>query len=290
MQIQPDVIDGLIAKGDNHYHSTGFSSRALHIYPKSTQGDRNKPFIEIRTDDIEPYHARVRELLAQYTGPTIPAPGLVTLSKAASESLVHFSRLTEKELGEGGRFRHMRGFGSKIVENTARIAAILHSMEKLEGPITVEVMRNAIKLAAWFLNQYRMRFCPHSQLELDMIALEDFITDKIAPRFAKERSVPGPYLCKYAPRPLRQVDRLWEALKALEACGKLEVCGSKGHSWWVHLASWFPPSPLASPVNIPDYPVRITKFDKNSAFYPLPKPEPDIPVNGYELWPGVFLK
>ena len=288
MQIQPGIIDGLIAKGDNHYHLAGFSSRALHIYPKSTQGDRNKPFVETRTDDIEPYHARVQELLVQYTGPTIPTPGLVTLSKAASELLVYFSRLTEKELGEGGRFRHMRGFGSKIVENAARIAAILHSMEKLEGPITVEVMRNAIKLAAWFLNQYRMRFCPHSQLELDMIALEDFITDKIAPRFAKERSVPGPYLCRYCPRQLRQVDRLWETLKALEANEKLKVWGNKGHNWYVHLESWFPPPPFARPANPTGYSVGITKFDKDAVFYPSPKP--DIPVNGYELWPGVFLE
>ena len=290
MQIQPDIMDGLIAKGDNHYHLTGYSSRALHVCAKSTQGERDNPFIEILIKDIEPYHARVRELLARYAKPTIPSPALLTLSKPAAELLVYFSRLREKELGEGGRFRHMRGFASKIVENTARIAAILHSMEKMEGPITVEVMRNAIKLAAWFLNQYRMRFCPQSQLELDMMTLEDFITDKVAPRFEKQRSVPGPYLCRYAPRQLRQVDRLWEALKGLEACDKLKVWGNKGHSWWVYLASWFPPPPLASPVDPFEYPARITKFDKFSAIYALPVLEPNIPANGYELWPGIFLK
>ena len=195
------------------------------------------------------------------------------------------------ELRESGRFFHMRPFASKITENTARIAAILHTLEKMEGPVTVEVMRNAIKFAAWFLNQYRMRFCPKSQLELDMISLEDFITDKIAPRFAKERSVAGPYLCRYAPRQLRQVDRIWNALKGLEACDKLKVCGNKGNLWWVHLASWFPPPPHANPMIYPDYPVLITKFDKSSVTYPEqnPEPEPDIPANSYELWPGIFL-
>ena len=291
MQIQPNIMDGLIAKGDNQYHTTGYSSRALHVYAKSTQGERIKQFVEDRTENIEEFHVRMQDFLARYAGPTIPCPSVVTLSKAASELLVYFSRQVEVELREGGRFRQMRSFASKIAENAARIAAILHTLEKMEGPITVDVMRNAIKLAAWFLNQYRMRFCPRSQLELDMISLSDFITDKIAPRFVKERSVPGPYLCRYAPRHLRQVDHIWEVLKALEACDKLKVCGNKGSMWWVHLASWFPPPPLASPVNHPDYPVKITKFDENAVYYapPEPEPEPDTSANGYELWPGVFL-
>ncbi len=289
MQIQPDIMDGLVAEGGNHYHATGYSSRALHICAKSTQGERGKQFIEVRDEDIEPFHARVRELLQEYAGPTIPTPALVTLSSAASELLVSFARLREKELREGGRFFHMRGFASKIVENTARIAAILHSMEKMKGPITVEVMRNAIKLAAWFLNQHRMRFCPLSQLELDMITLEEFITDKIAPRFAKERSVPGPYLCRYAPRHLRQIDRLWEVLKEMEKKGKVKVWGNKGHAWHVHLADWFPPPPIPTFPTDERTAAAASRWE-TTRYHPAAPTPPDVTNTGYELWPGVYLE
>jgi hypothetical protein len=278
----------------NLYHATGYSSRALHVRAKSTQGTRNKKFVEIRKEEILPYHSRMTELLVMYAGPAIPLPKALPLSKAASELLVWFDGEKEKELGEGGRFFHMRGAASKITENCARIAAILHTMEKMDGPITVDVLRNAIKLAAWFLNQYRLRFCPRSQLELDMVDLEEFITDKVAPRFAKERSVPGPYLCRYAPRHLRPVDRLWGVVKALESRGKVRVFGQKGGSWHVHLVDWFPPPPVPTPTPaVSETRTRHIEDRWNRPRY-TPKPieplEPLVPLGGYELWPGVYLK
>lgn len=287
-QIQPGIMDGYIDKGDNHYHATGYSSRAFHVCAKSTQGTRNKKFVEVREEDIGAYHARVKEFLNQYRGPAIPIPELLTLSPATSELLGWFDEVKEKELLEGGRFFHMRGAASKIVENAARLAAILHAMEKIDGPIPVHVMRNAIKLAAWLLNQYRLRFCPKSQLELDMISLEEFITDRIAPRFAKEKSVPGPYLCRFAPRQLRQVDRLWEALKGLESRDKVKVWGDKGRSWNVQLVDWFPQPLVATQLVNDPLQIRSSRWDKPS--YPPDSPKPEVPNNGYELWPGVYLR
>ncbi len=288
IQSQPGVTDDFLERQGEAFHASGFSSRILYARPKSTQGERLEEFIDIRMEVIEPYHARLLELFSLYEGSTVPTQEELTLSKPASELLACYSREVEKELGKGGRFFHMQGAASKSAENVARIAANLHVMEKKQGPISVEVMRNAIKLGAWFLNQFRMRFCPRSQLELDMITLDEFITDKIAPRFAKQRSVPGPYLCRYAPRHLRQIDRLWEALKGLEQRDQLKVWGDKGRSWHVHLADWFPPPPVANPP--PNY-----QPAPESSRWARPKrvpdlPKPDVAADGYELWPGVYLK
>lgn len=289
MQIQPDIMDVLIERADNLYHATGFSSRALHVRAKSTQGTRNKKFVELRKEEIQPYHSRVKELLGAYAGPVIPLPEAILLSKAASELLVWFDGEKEKELGEGGRFFHMRGAASKITENCARIAAILHTMEKRDGLIGVDVLSNAIKLAAWFLNQYRMRFCPLSQLELDMIELDDFITDKVAPRFSKEKAVPGPYLCRRGPLRLRPVERMWGVVKALEARGKVRVWGQKGGAWSVQLIDWFPLGPNST-VNIcADSRTIVDNWERRLVRQPTPPSSP-IPSEGYELWPGLFLQ
>lgn len=288
MQIQPDIMDVLIERADNLYHATGFSSRALHVRAKSTQGTRNKKFVELRKEDIQPYNSRVKELLGAYAGPVIPLPKAVSLTKAASELLVWFDGEKEKELGEGGRFFYMRGAASKITENCARIAAILHTMEKMDGPITVEVLTNAIKLSAWFLNQYRLRFCPRSQLEMDTDDLDDFLTEKVAPRFAKQMSVPGPYLCRHAPRHLRQVDRLWEAVSTLEKKGKVKIYGAKGKSWHVHLTDWFPPAPsISSEMSASSNAIASRWENRVHRFIP---PEPEVQDRGYELWPDAYLK
>lgn len=292
IQVQPIIFEQYLERRGKDIHGSGFSSRFFYAYPKSRQGERLQQFVDIPSEGIEDYHARVRELLGRCVGPVPPEHRVLTLSKAASEQLRWFSREIEKELREGGRFCKMRGAASKSSENCARLAAILHTMEKLNGPISAEVLRNAIKLSAWFLNQYRMRFCPRTQLELDMIELEDHITDKIAPRAKqlKHRSVPGTYLCRYGPRRLRQVDRLWEVLKALESRGKVKVWGERGTSWSVHLIDWFPDAPGESPKRNETM-AHSFCFSRWGTLPDQPTPPiAEVKIEGYELWPGVFLE
>lgn len=290
IQVQPSIMDDFLERRGKQFHGSGFSSRGLYAHPKSRQGERLQQYIDIPAEAIEVYQERIRELLSRSAGPLPPEPAILELSPAASDLLKWFSREIEKELKNGGRFSLMRGAASKITENCVRLAATLHMMEGLNGPITVEVLRNAIKLSAWFLNQYRMRFCPRSQLELDMIELEDNITEKIAPRFAKQTSVPGTYICRYGPRRLRQVDRLWEVLKALESRGKVKVWGDRGTPWSVQLTDWIPRAPVQVPRgnDTMAQSFRFLRFDKQPD-QPVP-PVLEVKIDGYELWPGVFLE
>ncbi|MDI1240029.1 MAG: YfjI family protein [Polaromonas sp.] len=288
-QVQPDILNEALKSHGTRFHSSGLSSRCLFVSPASEQGNRFPTFEEVDPGDIEPYYKRIHELLDRCAGPIPPEPGEVGLSKAAADLLTWFQYEIEKELGEGKRFFAMRGPASKITENCVRLAAILHTMEKRDGLIGVDVLRNAIKLAAWFLNQYRMRFCPLSQLELDMIALDDFITDKVAPRFSKDKTVPGPYLCRHGPHRLRPVERMWGVVKALEARGKVRVWGQKGGAWHVDLVDWFPLGPNAT-ANIGDASRTIVdNWERRLVRQPTPPSSP-IPSEGYELWPGLFLQ
>lgn len=290
IQVQPSIFEDFLERSGAQFHGSGFSSRCLYVRAKPREIKESPQYIDISAEDIENYNSRIREFLNQYAGAFPPQPELLTLSKSASELLAWFSQKVDKESLDGGRFAMMRGAAAKSAENCVRLAVTLHTIEKLRGPISVEVLKNAIRLSAWFLNQHRMRFCPKSQLELDMIELEEFITDKIAPRFAKERSVPGPYLSRRVPRPLRQVDRLWSVLKALESRGKVRVWGHKGGAWHVHLADWFPPPPAEAPKR--DQSMRPV-FSNRWTTTPRPLEPPlqtEIVRDGYELWPDCYLE
>ena len=123
-----------------------------------------------------------------------------------------------------------------------------------------------------------------------MIELEENITEKIAPRFAKQTSVPGTYLCRYGPRRLRQVDRLWEVLKALESRGKVKVWGDRGTPWCVHLIDWIPRAPVDTSKRNES---MTSAFGLSPRWAKVPDQRPlnpEVKADGYELWPGVFLK
>ena len=292
IQTQPTILDLLLKRQGAQLDGSGFFSRCLFVRAKSQQGKRLRRYVDIPKSEIEIYDARIRELLNRHAKSLPPQPTALTLSKNASDLLSQFSRDIETQLGDGGRFEMMRGAASKAAENSVRLAAVLHTVENLPGPISADTLRNGIKLSAWFLNQYRMRFCPRSQSELDMIELEEFIANKVVSRFEKEKSVPGPYLCRVVPKHLRPVDRLWEVLKNLEIRGKVKLWGQKGSSWSVQLLAWFP-------LQV-QQPRSVASLDESgrwsSSHWRGPRTSPVTPEHtetrplGHELWPEVYLE
>lgn len=283
LQVQPGVSSDFLDSPRSQVHATGFSSRCFFVRPESLQGTRLHRFIDIPSDGMEAFDEAIRSLLKRYEGPEPPQPVSVDLGEAATELLAWFQEKVEIELGDGRRFCMMRGNASKSVEQCSRLAAVMHGLEGYAGPISVDVMRGAIQLTAWFLNQYRMRFCPLSQPELDALELEDCIS-RHAHKFKKTQSVAGPELCRLAPRRLRQVEALKATLRTLEAQGKLKIWD--GHSWHVSLTWWFPPQ---------DPPWKQVE-ESRSIFALRWRQQPpaatsrEIPVEtGHVLWPGVIL-
>jgi hypothetical protein len=287
IQIQPGLLEDFIRGSGKQFHASGFSSRVLYARPPSTQGTRRHRFIDIGTEGIERFQDAMRALAKEYEGTEPPSPEPVALTERASDLLKWFADKVEGELGENGRFRLMRGLASKIPEICARAAGIMQRTERYIGPISVEVIRGAIRIGAWHLNQHRMRFCPYSQDELDAMALDEFITRKVATRVIKTKVLEGPWLCRFGPSALRDAETMWRAAKMLESQGKLKVWGALGKSWSVHLNDWFP-APHLTPQDEP-------RERMSNAFarwrdpprMPTPAQEPEEP--GYVLWPGVRL-
>lgn len=298
IQGQPEITDGYQKEKGRKLHASGFWSRFNYVRPESMVGNKSDKPIERRNELIEPYYARLRALLSSYEGPDIPQQEELCLTEAARQELARYRLMADKASGEGGHFERMGGAALKSPEHAARFAAVLHIINGNEGPIDLDTIKNGIKIAAWFLNQHRLHLLLPSQLELDAVELEQWISQNIVPR-CKGSAVDGPQLSRVVPRRFRGIDPLWEVLKLLEADGKVKISGSKGHPWNVELTYWFPKAPL-DPKTAVDISGNLKPGLRWSTFSPedqlairefmnprAPTPSADL---GYCLWPGAYLE
>lgn len=286
IQVQPGVLSHFLAGHGKLTHQSGNSSRWLYANPPSTQGQRHRRFIDLPTGAGQVFDQRVRDLLQQYTAGEPPLRNVKCFSSAAEDLLAWFSDAIELELPDGRWFALMRGAASKATEVCARLSAVIHEFEGLDGEIGVDVARGAIMIVAWHLNQYRQRFAARTQDEIDSLDLEDCITRHV--HRWKNAYVPGPVLCRFAPRRMRQRDKLRKVLATLQAEGKVKVFDSVGHpEWYVQLKYWAP-SPPPPPAS---YNTMTSTFGAGRQYGPVPEPPPapQPRPDGHELWPGVFL-
>lgn len=290
IQIQPGVFSRLLKRKPNLYE-TGFFNRFMLVNAKSSQGTRLSTSDEVQKERIDRYYEVQRAALTQYRGKLMPTAQDVKLSPNALTELAEFNKSVERALKPGSHFSAMRGAASKAAEMCIKLSGILYIMEEMEGDLPVEVVRNAIRITAWFLNQHRLFFHPLSEFEQDMVNVEEFFERQAA---KGNYHLNGAWLSRYiTPKPIRFVGRLQPAIKALEAQGKVKVYeGSRG-SWDVHLVSWDqkspqnasrPPPPEDSATNS----LLMTRFEEKRGHKPPPIPDRP-PYNGSELWPGVFL-
>ena len=142
---QPEVLRGL-ASGKG-FRGRGLLARPLYMLPPSPLGHRTlqaEPINEFLRDD---YSMMLTELL------NIPQPEdnpqVITLSSGAYSVWKSFQMEVEIELRPGGKFEHIKDWGSKLPGAAARIAGLFHCVEKrAAGEISTEVMTMALYLAA----------------------------------------------------------------------------------------------------------------------------------------------
>lgn len=294
LQVHPEGFSRFLAGRGKDTHSSGNSSRWIYAYPESAMGGRAGYYADPSEEDRDAYNARIRELLTQYDGPDRPKRRIVSLTEGAQQLLQWFSDAVEEELGKSGRFELMQGVAAKAAENCARLAAVMHEFEgNSSSGIGVQVTKGAIMLIAWHLNQYRMRFAPRSQREIDIAEVEECIT-RHAYKWKADRRVSSTDLCPLVPLRLRKVKDLRPVMELLEADGKVTIRDNlRGGGWVVELDYWFPITdvngrPRAHPTAFPHGDWRLHAVTQGQQ-EPLAAPEPEPPVPGYALWPGVFL-
>lgn len=150
VMIQPAVLVA-IAKNPA-FRGRGLLDRFQYSQPPSNVGYRRVDAPPVPEGVQSAYEDTVRSLATTLAGWEDPA--VLKLSDDAVEVLLDHARDIEPQLQLGGRLGHVRGWGSKLVGATARIAGLLHLGADPENAwrqqVPVEIVINAITITNYF--------------------------------------------------------------------------------------------------------------------------------------------
>lgn len=222
LMAQPQVVKDFLGNKGSSARGNGFLARCLICFPTSTQGTRfEQSLLARQTPNLDAFREQMRELL----GSAIDADGRLTneaetlyFSTAAQAVCLDFGNWVEGQLGFCGYYSDIRDAASKIVENMARIAAVMQRFTGQSCLIQVDTVNSAIAIAGWYLNQFKNLFGNNmamSQEEMELQILADWFR-KRANQYG-QYEIPKSIVLRYGPNHLRSKAALDPVLMNLVA-------------------------------------------------------------------------
>lgn len=183
LQIQEPTLRTFFDGSRGLARGTGFLARFLVCWPTSTQGGRMFTEAPECWPALSAFHRHVEALLntpAPLDDDGALKPAMLTLSPEAKAVWVAYHDTIEVQLREGGDLADVRDVASKTADNAARLAALLHVVERgTGGQIQADTMTAAARIAAWHLSEAQRFFgeiaLPEQQA--DALRLERFLID-----------------------------------------------------------------------------------------------------------------
>lgn len=126
LMAQPSVVSRFMGKRGEEARGTGFLARFLVVKPRAMAGQRTDQKLTELPRRMA-FNARIRERL---DSAVLPERQLLSFSEQAKDLWFQYSRYLEKQMQENGLYHYLKDHASKLLENTSRIAAILHAFER----------------------------------------------------------------------------------------------------------------------------------------------------------------
>ena len=227
LQIQPTALNEFLDKNGTLARGNGFLARFLVTWPESTQGSRLMTDPPDNWPGLSAFSLRVRELLNEPL-PFIPEGGikpfLLHFDPKASQVWRECHDAIERQLGPGKPLSDIKDVASKVADNVARIATLIHVFQYgPNGAVGPESVTAAFEIANWHTNEAR-RFLGEFSLppEFSNAALLD---DWLCRRCRSEgiREVAKREVLQYGPNPVRRKRQLDEALELLEELHRVRL-------------------------------------------------------------------
>lgn len=228
LQVQESTLRAFFKASGELARGTGFLARFLIAWPESTQG--NRPFTEAPENwpALAAFNKRISEILNQdilLTGDGALQPDLLNLSPEAKAAWIQFHDAIESGLHTGGALFDIRDVASKIADNAARLACLLHYFEHGKGDIGVDAFVSASRIAAWHLSEARRFFGGLAlPVELaDAARLDEWLLTYCHQH--KTGEVPVSKVQQYGPCGLRAkvaIDGAMEELESLERARRVK--------------------------------------------------------------------
>lgn len=127
LMTQPSVISKFMGRRGEEARGTGFLARFFVVKPKSMAGKRSSKQGVSKWPRKESFGNKLRKIM------NTPAPKnrqILKFSEPAKSLWFEINKYIEKNMDEDGLYYHMKDHASKLLENTSRLAAVLHAFER----------------------------------------------------------------------------------------------------------------------------------------------------------------
>ncbi|MGM0694033.1 MAG: YfjI family protein [Pseudomonadota bacterium] len=244
LMVQPGILHKYMEAQGQQARDSGMLARFLICAPLSVRGQRFYSLQSSSTWDAwEQAEARLatltRENLILIHAPDTPREVLEFTPEGAA-CWVQVANEIERQMGPGGYFEACPDHGSKLAENVARVAALIHLLEEYEGGITPETVLMAMDTCLYYSGHFMQVFMPPPQEEQDAQRLNEWFNEL---RQFNWRTMRYNDVRQRGPRPLRDKKRLKEALEVLIAHQQVAVF-THHRTRYIDLAPWLgPPNP-----------------------------------------------
>lgn len=223
---QPGVFDRYMRSHGAEARDIGLLARGLFCRPYSIQGSR---FIRNEVPSLHgmsAFHDAVLHILdhGNYNLDERESSWeTLAFDDEAQPRWIDIFNIVESQVGQGGALAHVVDFASKYAENVARMAALFHASERLEGKITLDTLNRAATVCEFFAKEFEhlMGAVQEVPVEVrDASKLEQWLLDRVwrAGHSWADRS----YVANYCPNGIRK-SRLDGALFVLAERGALRL-------------------------------------------------------------------
>ncbi|MGR5419689.1 YfjI family protein [Vibrio sp. PNB22_4_1] len=166
---QWSALERFLTKNKDDVRGNGFLSRFLVCAPQSNCGFRQSNGIEYSSANLAAFNKRLSELMFQASELTdYKARRVVRFSNEAKKIWLDIANDIEFKMAPEGAFEHVKDHASKLPENIARLAALIHSFDDLpEEDISKAALLEAIDLMAYFSGEFIKVFAMQPKYKQD---------------------------------------------------------------------------------------------------------------------------
>lgn len=234
IMVQKSAFDEYMSRSGDKSRGSGLLARFLFAYPESTQGTRIINNEVVSWEQCDKFSARMTELLHQNVALlAVPARErqIVDFSPEAVELWLDVFNAIESETKEGGRFSGIGDHASKLADNIARVAALLHVFEGFPGGISLSTLKYAVGVCLWCSDEFHNLVVLPDQELTDALELDNWLCRY---RDDGEGALPKNYIRQHCPNKLREKARLNRALEELYRQRKIGFF-REGRKIWINL-------------------------------------------------------
>jgi len=217
IMIQTQPFMRFVQKSQGAVRDNGYLSRFLVCFPTPVSGYRQTSGIRFEEEFINIFHQKIEGFLDE-----IPSSRhLVEFSDEAKDIWLKIYNDIEIKMAPGAIYANAKDHASKLAENIARVAALIHYFEHpFDSKISVEALRMAVNLVSYYSLFFMMFFCPPP---LDVVLANDLSLWLNTFKNKGVRYIKKNYVLQFGPVNLRRREGLNIAIGSLISRGAILI-------------------------------------------------------------------